>query len=157
MVSNVMYTNETYITTEPKIFVNPKTNLIYINQESMPFITVLNGSTNKIMDYVKLDKSSHSYHDMAIDENASLIYLLNGDSSSTSNNENPAFISGPEAIVIINGTINKIIDRIPLVNVASSDAIDFNPRTHILYLVSHDSKSLTSINATSHQILPLKK
>src|SRR5919107_1068245 len=122
------------------ISINPQTNMIYVLGYSS--VSVIDGKTNKVVDDITLGQQAS---DISTNPQTNMIYVAGA-------NYNPSTGITSGSVSVIDGKTNKVVDDIPLIHVRSSDYIDANPKTNIVYVVSAASDSITPINATTNQI-----
>ena len=128
------------------ISINPQTNKIYavgVNSSSgSNSVSVIDGKTNKVVDDITLDQQASG---ISINPQTNMIYVAGS-------NYNPSTGITSGSVSVIDGKTNKVVDDILLIHVRSSDYIDANPKTNIVYVVSAASDSITPINATTNEI-----
>jgi YVTN family beta-propeller protein len=122
------------------ISINPQTNMIYVLGYSS--VSVIDGTTNKVVDDITLDQP---VSDISINPQTNMIYAAGS-------NYNPSTGITSGSVSVIDGKTNKVVEDIPLIHIRSSDYIDANPKTNIVYVVSAASDSITPINATTNEI-----
>ncbi len=123
----------------PNLYPNPKTNMIYLVSSFSDYeseLIAFNGTTNKVMEHIELKKSPS---DVSFDPMNNAIYVLSADYDE---------IPPSNYITAIDGTTNKIIKDFPLYGIADLRAIDVNPDTSMIYLLSSSSESMSAINGT---------
>ena len=128
------------------ISINPQTNKIYavgINSSSgSNSVSVIDGNTDKVVEDITLGQPAY---EISINPQTNMIYVAGS-------NYNPSTGITSGSVSVIDGKTNKVVDDILLVHVRSSDYIDANPKTNIVYVVSAASDSITPINATTNEI-----
>jgi DNA-binding beta-propeller fold protein YncE len=130
------------------ISVNPQTNMIYAvgtNSSSLSdSVSIIDGKTNKVgVDNITLRQPPS---DISVNQQTNMIYAAGSGYISS-------YGVGFGSVSVIDAKTNKVVDDITLTHVASSEYIDVNPKTNIVYVVSSTSDSVTAINGTTHQII----
>jgi YVTN family beta-propeller protein len=128
------------------ISINPQTNKIYavgINSSSgSNSVSVIDGNTDKVVEDITLGQPAY---EISINPQTNMIYVAGS-------NYNPSTGITSGSVSVIDGKTNKVVEDILLIHVRSSDYIDANPKTNIVYVVSAASDSITPINATTNEI-----
>jgi DNA-binding beta-propeller fold protein YncE len=128
------------------ISVNPETNMIYAAVSDLGFVYVIDGKTNEVVvDNITLDQPAS---EISVNPETNMIYAAGSGYISS-------YDIGSGSVSIIDGKTNEV-DDITLTHVASSEYIDVNPKTNVVYTVSSTSDSVTAINGTTHQIITKK-
>jgi YVTN family beta-propeller protein len=135
---------------DPKLIaVNSVTNMIYVGvddsftpangkSESYFVLHVIEGKTNTIV-YNITDKSSSSFHDIAVDSKTNRVYLVQGSDS--------------DGITVIDGYSNKIVYDMSLNGLdGTRPSIALNPEKNTLYVafVHHNQTQISAINTSTN-------
>jgi YVTN family beta-propeller protein len=130
------------------ISVNQQTNMIYAvgtNSSSLSdSVSIIDGKTNKVgVDNITLRQPPS---DISVNQQTNMIYAAGSGYISS-------YGIGFGSVSVIDAKTNKVVDDITLTHIASSEYIDVNPKTNIVYVVSSTSDSVTAINGTTHEII----
>ena len=112
--------------------------MIYVATPDSNYITIINGSTNELVDYVNLERG---FSDLSINPKTHTISVLSTDDNQKADSN---------YITTINNTSNEIIDDFPIFTTPESDLIEVNPYTNMIYVLSETSESLSVINGTRY-------
>ena len=107
------------------VAVNPNTNMVYVANSGSNTVSVINGTTNTVVQNVTVGISPYG---IAVNPNITMIYVANYDSNTVS---------------VIDGTTNSVVQTVPVG--ISPVGVDVNPKTNMVYVANHDDGTLSII------------
>ena len=113
--------------------VNPHTNTIYVANYLSNTTSVINGTTNTVVENIPVGGNPQS---VGVNPNTNMVYVAN---------------SWTNDVSVINGTTNTAIENIT-VGVSPLD-IAVNPNTNRVYVVNYDSNTTSVINGTTNTVI----
>ncbi len=114
------------------IAVNPITNTIYVAEEALQSIYVIDGSTNQITGTVFI---GHRVHSIGVNSATNRIYVTVVD----------------PWIAVIDGATNNLLTTVPVAGY--SVGIDVNPQTSRVYVQSNGSDTVSVIDGTTNSVI----
>jgi YVTN family beta-propeller protein len=115
------------------IAVNPSTNMIYVGNLFSDSVSVINGSTNKVVDNITVFSSPD---DIAIDPSKDAAYVTNRYAN---------------IVNVINGSTNKVAANITLGFPPTQIAVD--PTLHKIYVANMDNETVSVINGSTNKVV----
>ena len=115
------------------VAVNPNTNTIYVANFQSNTTSVINGTTNNVMDDLTVGEGPDG---VAVNPNTNTIYVANYYSNTTS---------------VINGTTNNVIDNLTVGE--GPNGIAVNPNTNTIYVANYYSNTTSVINGTTNNVI----
>ena len=116
-----------------RLAVNPNTNKIYVIYEFSNKVSVIDGTTDRIVDTITLDNVTNA---IAVNPTTNMIYVANRDAGTIS---------------IVDGKTDKMVAKIHDGN--SPIGLTVNPNTDIVYIANMDTDTVSVIDGMTNKII----
>jgi YVTN family beta-propeller protein len=112
------------------VSVNPKTNTVYVANINSSSISVIDGTTNKVVTNIAMDSPPFI---VTVNPNTNKLYVANLEDGT---------------VDVIDGTTNKVVKK--LVTGGSPDHIAVNPKTNMVYITNSYLNTVSVLNGSTN-------